>query len=1268
MGGKTSQSTQTQTIPAQVLAQYQSVNNQAQQTAQQPFQTYSTNPAAFVAPLNDTQNAGIAGTNAAAGLAQPYYAQATSTLQDAQNATQPYYASAEQNITGAQGAAAPLQGQAASGFSSALAGAQPYNAGATGLALAGAQAVNPTDLSGADISKYLSPYLSTVLGSESALLNQNNQQQQIGQLGNAITSGAFGGDRAGIAAANLEQQQNLGNANIYSGILNAGYTNALSTAQQQQQLGLSAAQANRAALSGAAGQIQSIGQQGYEQGTGTAGAQAALGQQEFGQGITASGAQSGLGQDVYNTGAATSAALAGLGSGAQAAALQGAQAQLAAGQVQQQTQQAGDTALYNQFLQQQSYPFQVSQFLANIAEGTGSLSGSTTTTTQPGSLLSDRRAKEGIEPIGKTYDGQTIFKYRYKGDKTTQIGLMAQDVEKKHPKAVGLAGGLKTVNYDEATRDAAERGHFRKGGLVPANDGYAVGGAPGFDPQIMQQILQNGQGMYGPYASALGGGPASPASGPYGGVARVPAANVPVGQLKAPGALPARPSGLQQANDIASFASNAAKGADWIKGQLPKDQTTASDVAPDQYLAANDAVAPDLSTDVPDFGLKRGGRAKRYADGGMPYSYDGGLALSIPDEESHASLPTPGQLPKQASTGDDLADIAKIAQTAAMFMAHGGLARARFASGGSPYDPSQDGYDPSSVPDNDPGSVGGLLSSLGHMFQFSDKPSPDMTPGADWTGSAGNMSNSVSHQDMTDLLAGKKPADVPRALARSPGLGGAGRHKDSWSAGPPADFGSDPLDVTTAQPAQINADIAAPPPAASPGLSAAAPDASAVTPTGQGPVAGLGSGASDVVHAIASKVAPKGGYLDRLFSGDEQTLVPFLAGLGAFASAPTRNVGTALAQGLSVGAQTYPKIQSQQAELARTQAATDVEKATAAQRQAQTGLTQTQSYEALQHAAPPGYQLVPGASPDGKQFTVNGQPYHYAVQTNLTDFGQGASAAATAPKANAAPSTLAPSADTDAAMQSSYKVDPSRPGVANRAQALAMNPALAPLDEAAQKSVQERVGNLGDADTTRRQLLQMAQSTADLTKGTLTGQGYGSALREKYANIYNTAANMMGVPSDPTVTGDLTSHQILDKLKTLSASNMANQNNEKAASIAHGISAVLPSGDLTPQAAQEIISQMLVQNQQRPDLSQYNQNFVNRYGLSVGVENAFRNDTAPVYGREQKALSTLMASPKFSDISNAILNAPPELRAQRAQQLDAYYKAPGLHRYLTGGQ
>jgi hypothetical protein len=76
------------------------------------------------------------------------------------------------------------------------------------------------------------------------------------------------------------------------------------------------------------------------------------------------------------------------------------------------------------------------------------------------SLLSDERAKTDIEPVGKTFDGQTIYRYRYKGDPTQAVhmGLIAQEVEDTKPEAVGrTGGGLKTVDYRAATEDAVRQ-------------------------------------------------------------------------------------------------------------------------------------------------------------------------------------------------------------------------------------------------------------------------------------------------------------------------------------------------------------------------------------------------------------------------------------------------------------------------------------------------------------------------------------------------------------------------------------------------------------------------------------------------------------------------------------------------------------------------------------------------------------------------------------------------------------------------------------------
>ena len=582
MCGGSGQTTQQVTIPPEVLARYNAVNAKAEEVAATPFQQYSTDPSAFVAQLNPTQQAGIQNVSNAQNIAQPYFQGATSQLMAGQNTATPYYGQATQELmgglqagmTGTQGAYQPmaagaqqaqnLQGgaygqyqnalqtaqpynqaatagimgglagsqgynaMAGQGYNQAQAGAQPYLGAATGLGLAGTQAVNANPLGGEQINQYMSPYLNSVVGSTMANLRQQQGQEQSSLLGNQISQGAFGGDRGRVAQANLARQQDLATGQTVSGLMNQGYGQALGAAQQQQQLGLGAAQANRAALQQGAGQLAALGQQGYAQGMGTAQAQqglgqqiygqglgagqalagigqqqygqqsgtgqnlAALGQQQFGQGAAQTAQQAalaqqqygmglgasqqlaGLGQAQYGMGAATSQALAGLGTQAQQNALGAAQAQIGAGTLGQQTEQAGKQALYNQFLQQQGYPFQTTQFLANIAEGTGALSGSTTTTNQPMPFFSDERLKEAVEPIGKTFDGQKIVKFRYKNEPGTRIGLIAQDVEKHHPDAVGLAAGYKTVDYDAATKEAAKKGHYGRGGLAPESEGGAV--------------------------------------------------------------------------------------------------------------------------------------------------------------------------------------------------------------------------------------------------------------------------------------------------------------------------------------------------------------------------------------------------------------------------------------------------------------------------------------------------------------------------------------------------------------------------------------------------------------------------------------------------------------------------------------------------------------------------------------------------------------------------------------------------------------------------
>lgn len=463
-GGKGGTTTQTVSIPPEVMARYNAVNARAEGLADTPFKQYGTTPEAFVAPLTTTQQAGVSGTNAAANLAQPFYG------------------------------------------------------AATGLTLGGAQNVGP--LTSGQIQQYQNPYTQAVVGSTLGALGQQFGQQQSQQQAEAIKAGAFGGDRAGLQRAALMGQQGLAASQAIAPLYQQGYQQAVQTAQGQQ--GVIASDLAR---------------------------QMAAGQQ-----------------------------IAGLGAGAQQAALSGAQAQLGAGTVQQQTEQAGKQALYNQFLQQQGYPFQVAQFLANIAMGTGALSGSTTSTQQPSGFFSDENLKHNKEKVGKLDDGQDIYRYDM-GDGRTQIGLLAQEVEKKHPEAVGVAGGYKTVDYGAATDDAADRSKLAYGGVASeggavyperAGLGFALGGSTAFDQDYIKQLLANQQGMY----SGLYGQVGTPrgAQGAPGGVGtRVPAATLPVGKLATAGSPPQqRASGFDQAvsagEKFARLGSAAKSAAPYIMG------------------------------------------------------------------------------------------------------------------------------------------------------------------------------------------------------------------------------------------------------------------------------------------------------------------------------------------------------------------------------------------------------------------------------------------------------------------------------------------------------------------------------------------------------------------------------------------------------------------------------------------------------------------------------------------------------------------------------
>jgi hypothetical protein len=885
VGGKTATSQQNLTIPPAVLAQYQSVVNSSNQVAKTPFQQYGGE---FVAPVNAEQSQGIAGTNAAANEAQPGYSAAQSTL-----------GTAQQNTNG-------------------------VNNAALGLAAGSAQQVNAQPLTAQDIQQYMNPYVQDVAGSTAALLGQNNAQAQSGALGTAIQSGAFGGDRTGIAAANLEQQQNLANANIYSGILSQGYQNAQGVAQQQQGVSLAAGQANRAALANAGQEIASIGQTAYGEGANTAAEQGSL------------------------------------ASGAQTAGLQGANAQIAAGTVQQQTQQAQDQAEYNQFLQQESYPFQVQSWLAGISEGTGALSGSDTTTTQPGGFFSDRRLKHGIKKIGKTYDGQHIYSYKMHGDDRTHIGLMAQEVEKKRPDAVGVDPGshYKMVDYGAATEKAANRGHFYEGGVVPMRVARASGGPSIVDASDLNAILQAQAQMYAPMASSTGVYGGQGGTIPRGGSSRVPPpSGVAPHLVTAEGGLRAQPTGLQ---NLAASLGTADKARDLYSDIRKPVRHTTTDTTPG-------GLAPDWSnpganydgsaTETTAPGQARGGRTGYDDGGGVDYSdlvnahgamYNQGQqhkTEDIPsDGGSHTLTVASGSPTPPTSGANNVNQGLGLAQKGYQTYKHFNPPTSGVSAPGlgAPSDLSSQGV-AASAPAADSGTISGLASTA------PADAGATTAAGAAGSGAAADVAGTAAAGAAADA-GGTAAAEAAAAIAAE------------YAA---ADVGAAAL-VAAKRGGRIGYDSGGMP-YSSPDGSLDIPDQGAGAaklqtagplvkrPTGLQTLETLGTeqGAQGAISGMFSNqgyrsggVAGRRGYADGGGPDDDEitppaddapsagvsgpswwqrnkgNVLPVLQGIAAMGTAPTKHLGVALAAGLGAGAGAYVPTQEGLADTAQTQART----------------------------------------------------------------------------------------------------------------------------------------------------------------------------------------------------------------------------------------------------------------------------------------------------------------------------------------------------------
>ncbi len=379
-GGGTNTVTNTKP-PAEVLANYREVTDQAKEVAKAPYTPYSGQ---LVAGLSPYQQQGMQGISAAQGTYEPY-------AQSAQN-----YISQ------------------------------------------GTQGISPTEFNNANVQQYMSPYTQNVIDATMANANIEDAKQQSSLQGNAIAKGAWGGNRADLARNDLARNQALARNQTIAGLENQNYSQALGQFNTQQQAGLAAQQQN------AANNLQ-------------------------GAGLTGA-----LGNYAYQN------------------QLGGAGALINAGGIDQQTNQNDLNAQYQQFQQAQAYPFNTVSWLSGITSGLGSGMGGTSSTQGPApnagsgilggalggaglanmlgfgsmgtgigagagallGLLSDERVKEDVNKVGTLDNGLPVYTFKYKGDATTHMGVMAQEAEKKHPDAVNEVNGLKMVDYSQVAKKA----------------------------------------------------------------------------------------------------------------------------------------------------------------------------------------------------------------------------------------------------------------------------------------------------------------------------------------------------------------------------------------------------------------------------------------------------------------------------------------------------------------------------------------------------------------------------------------------------------------------------------------------------------------------------------------------------------------------------------------------------------------------------------------------------------------------------------------------
>lgn len=145
------------------------------------------------------------------------------------------------------------------------------------------------------------------------------------------------------------------------------------------------------------------------------------------------------------------------------------------GALQQQQEQNVMNQKYGDFTEQRDYPQQQLEMLLSVLRGSGAQGSVQNTTTQKPStagqiaglaqtaagafMMSDIRLKQDIDYLGRE-NGYPIYAFAYKSDPSIRYkGVMAQEILQRNPEAVTMIDGFYAVDYDQLGITFAEIAH-----------------------------------------------------------------------------------------------------------------------------------------------------------------------------------------------------------------------------------------------------------------------------------------------------------------------------------------------------------------------------------------------------------------------------------------------------------------------------------------------------------------------------------------------------------------------------------------------------------------------------------------------------------------------------------------------------------------------------------------------------------------------------------------------------------------------------------------